>query len=159
MKQYVRHDELGRVMRMVSFDDAEAEIEKARRKASSIQWAVGLNCRMFTIDGGRTWHKGGGCQEVVQQSAVDAARADERKRIEDYIEKMLSEDDGMGPAGHAVRKLVLSRLFDFVKSLPSQPKPLEKFSDYELSSEGGVAYKLNAIVDAVNELMRQRRKS
>lgn len=63
---------------MVSLSDADAEIENARREGENRGRVLGMDAAI-----------------LESRKHIDAARADERKRIEDYIEKMLSLVDAV----------------------------------------------------------------
>ena len=118
----------------VMCEDAEAEIEKARREGRDEV----LQSRLS-----EHWPN-------VQKRLEESARADERERIRAEY-KRLREDHLAAEAA----ELAMGEI-----ETAQKPKPLEKLehgADFETGlglSREGVA-KLNALVDAVNDLIRR----
>lgn len=132
MKQYRVGDCVNRDARFVMLADDEAEIEKARNEG----FEKGLAVKMELNQGPLATIRG----------VEERARADERERIVQYIDKMLEGDD----QGYAVREIVHNRLLGFIRGKPQEPKPLEKIRD--VYNPDAVGDSINALVDAVNEL-------
>ena len=149
--------------RVVYLSDAEAEIEKARREGYE-EGLLDKNCERWTTDLFKMK-----CEEFegekarlikmndVQARALTTARADERERIAAYIIEMLGEQDGMGPAGNAVRKLVLNRVLGFLRGQAAGAlEPFKHVEPFEAPSPKEWTEKFNVLVDAVNELRARK---